>query len=255
MRKYVALLFLTLITSSSYGQNNYQEVVYFKNGRIIRGTIIEQVPNKSIKIETADKNVFVFPLDEVEKITKETTTENKQIKNKSVRRKGYIGLSIGPSFPVGDFASYGYAKTGIHINLINFGYRFSENVGLSATWFGAANPLDVPGYSPWSYGGLMAGPLLSFPLSEKLEWDFRPMIGFSSAMLPDSKLGTERAASFAFNFGTVLRINVGNKVAVLWSADYYSTKARFENYIGNNIPYEQNIGTISFGFGVAYRLK
>ena len=51
----------------------YQDVVYLKNGSIIRGMIIEQIPNKSIKIQTKDGNVFVFEMDEIEKITKEVS--------------------------------------------------------------------------------------------------------------------------------------------------------------------------------------
>ena len=39
-----------------------------KNGSIIRGTIIEQVPNLSIKIETADKNILAYKMDEIEKL-------------------------------------------------------------------------------------------------------------------------------------------------------------------------------------------
>jgi len=240
------------MTTVSYGQNNYQDVVYLKNGSIIRGVIIEQVPNKSIKIETADRSVFVFQMDEIEKIAKETYPETKELKNKSDKRKGYIGLSIGPSIPISDFGdeTAGSAKTGIQLNLVNFGYRFSENFGITATWFGAANPLAIDAIDPWAYGGLMVGPLLSFPLSEKAEWDFRPMIGYSVTTLPGLGFGSEQASSFAFNIGTVFRINVGGKVALLLSADYFSTKPEFEIF-----NFEQQIETISFGFGVAYRLK
>ena len=49
----------------------YQDVVYLKNGSIIRGMIIEQIPNVSLKIQTKDSNVFVFKMEEIEKITKE----------------------------------------------------------------------------------------------------------------------------------------------------------------------------------------
>lgn len=251
MKKFIAsLLFALIATWSSFGQNNYQDVIYLKNGSIIRGMIIEQVPNKSIKFETADRNVFVYQMEEIEKITKEQFDKKSDFN--SERRKGFIGLSIGTSIPVGDFAdkSDGLAETGIQLNLINFGYLFSENFGISATWFGAANPLDADGYDPWSYGGIMAGPLLSFPLSEKVEWDFRPMIGYSVTTLPDIGWGTEQASSFALNIGTVFRVNVGNKVSLLLSADYFSTKPEFEDH-----GFEQSIGTISLGFGVAYRLK
>lgn len=49
----------------------YVDVVYLKNGASIRGMIIEQIPNKQIKIRTADGSIFVYKMEEVEKITKE----------------------------------------------------------------------------------------------------------------------------------------------------------------------------------------
>jgi hypothetical protein len=52
-------------------QQTMEEVVYLKNGSIIRGIIIEQVPNRTIKIQTADGNLFVYDVDEIEKLTKE----------------------------------------------------------------------------------------------------------------------------------------------------------------------------------------
>ena len=54
----------------SKAQSAYEDVVYLKNGSIIRGTIVEQIPNESIKIQS-DRNLFVFKMDEVLKITKE----------------------------------------------------------------------------------------------------------------------------------------------------------------------------------------
>ena len=49
----------------------YVDVVYIKNGSIIRGVIIEQIPNVQIKIQTKDGSVFVYKMDEIEKMTKE----------------------------------------------------------------------------------------------------------------------------------------------------------------------------------------
>lgn len=61
--------------SETGGNNNtaseYQDVVYLKNGGIVRGMIIEQVPNVQLKIQTKDGNVFVYKMDEIGKITKE----------------------------------------------------------------------------------------------------------------------------------------------------------------------------------------
>jgi cell division protein FtsL len=49
----------------------YVEVLYLKNGSIIRGMIIEQIPNEQVKIKTSDGSVFVYTMDQVLKITKE----------------------------------------------------------------------------------------------------------------------------------------------------------------------------------------
>ena len=68
---------LLLLLSSVAMAQTYQEVVYLKNGSIIRGTIIEQVPERTIKIQTADGSVFVYQMSEVEKITKEIPAKPK----------------------------------------------------------------------------------------------------------------------------------------------------------------------------------
>lgn len=65
-------VFSVIASSSANAQNELQDVVYLKNGSILRGTIIELIPNKSLKIKMADNSLFVFQMDEIEKITKET---------------------------------------------------------------------------------------------------------------------------------------------------------------------------------------
>lgn len=71
MKKLVLLLTLFVCVSLPCLAQNYTEAVYLKNGSIIRGIIIEQVPNTSLKIQTSDGSVFSYTLEEVEKITKE----------------------------------------------------------------------------------------------------------------------------------------------------------------------------------------
>lgn len=46
-------------------------VVYLKNGSMIRGEILEMNPNDSVKIQTSDGSIFVYKMDEVLKITRE----------------------------------------------------------------------------------------------------------------------------------------------------------------------------------------
>ncbi len=248
MKKHITLLLFVFITTVLFAQNNYQDVVYLKNGSIIRGTIIEQVPNKSIKIETANRNVFVYQMDEIEKITKEEIIKNQKVKYTG-KRRGFIGLSLGANVPIGKFADAndGAAKTGFQINLIDFGYLFSDNVGITATWFGASNPIEGGGSDYlWSHGGLMVGPLFSLPVSKKIEWDIKPMIGFSSASITNTEL--ETALSFAFNVGTGFRFNVSRLIALTLGIDYTTSKFKWD--IG-----EQSMGTLAIKGGFAFRLK
>ncbi len=77
----IALAAVFLVSGSIYAQTNWQDVVYCKNGSVIRGMITEQIPNKTLKIQTSDGNVFVFDMNDIEKITKEQmpTTQSETI--------------------------------------------------------------------------------------------------------------------------------------------------------------------------------
>ena len=103
----ITLIFFLAVMSypnAMFAQSDYQDVVYLKNGSIIRGMIIEQVPNQSLKIQTADGSVFVYEMDEVEKITKEEAIEQKgKSKSTSPTKKGTNSgkIIIVPYFSVG----------------------------------------------------------------------------------------------------------------------------------------------------------
>lgn len=72
-----ALVLVVLAVAPVLAQERV-DVVYLKNGSIVRGTIIEQIPNESIKIETSDGSIFVFKMSDVAKIAKETPPAQKQ---------------------------------------------------------------------------------------------------------------------------------------------------------------------------------
>tara|TARA_R110001592_G_scaffold107256_5_gene300386 strand:+ start:53 stop:577 length:525 start_codon:yes stop_codon:yes gene_type:complete len=64
---------ITNHTDSKEKENTsqYIDVVYLKNGSIIKGMIIEQIPNISLKIQTVGGSIFVYKMEDVEKMTKE----------------------------------------------------------------------------------------------------------------------------------------------------------------------------------------
>ncbi|HNW90716.1 MAG TPA: hypothetical protein PKN48_13730 [Bacteroidales bacterium] len=74
-------------------ENGRQDVVYLKNGSIIRGKITEKINKKSLKIQTADSNVFAYNFNEVSDIKKEFVPIVKNIpKDTIVLKSGQIIL-------------------------------------------------------------------------------------------------------------------------------------------------------------------
>lgn len=98
-RKFLLALAMFAFIGLTYGQS-LQDVVYLKNGSIIRGVIIEQIPNQSIKIQTKDKNVFVFNIGEIEKITKEDGEKKEKVGRERMNDNPEMtnGLKTGVNF-------------------------------------------------------------------------------------------------------------------------------------------------------------
>lgn len=126
-RTFVLLIMLLSFCAYSTAQSNYTEVVYLKNGSIIRGVVVEQVPNVSLKIKTADGSIFVYPMNDVEKITKEesrnTRAENayRAKKQPSSSLRGYKGfVDAGYIFDVSDSDASKFEVTTSH------GYQFNN---------------------------------------------------------------------------------------------------------------------------------
>jgi len=99
---------------------SYQENVYLKNGSIIKGVVLEQVPNKSIKVQTSDGSIYVYKMSEVEKITKDLQETNESKPNKV---KSKDSRSSVPAFLKGDNGlKKGYRKfidAGVSLNSDN----------------------------------------------------------------------------------------------------------------------------------------
>lgn len=84
-------VFLFGILNSSLFAQALEDVVYLKNGGLMRGIIIEQIPNQSLKIQTREMNVFVYKFEEIEKIAKEEV--------KSLRRSNYTSNDTYELYP------------------------------------------------------------------------------------------------------------------------------------------------------------
>ena len=66
----LSVLVLLLFPTNTPAKTKMVDVVHLKNGSVTKGEVVQMTPNKTIKIETADGSIFVYELNEVEKMTK-----------------------------------------------------------------------------------------------------------------------------------------------------------------------------------------
>lgn len=57
--------------SFAEAQQFTEDVIYLKNGSVVRGIIVEQIPSETLRIRTKGGSEFVFKMSDVLKITKE----------------------------------------------------------------------------------------------------------------------------------------------------------------------------------------
>lgn len=111
-----------------FAQGSKRDLVYLKNGSIIRGTIILQDPGKMIKLKTPDRNLWVFAYDQVDSIAR-------VVKVKSPQKAGYFNLTeIGVL--AGNSANYKKNPfTLLNISSWKFKNGFSTGIGVGVEFF------------------------------------------------------------------------------------------------------------------------
>jgi hypothetical protein len=115
--KFYFFLITAFIALSTFAQGTFEDVVYLKNGSVIHGMIVEQVPNVSLSIKSGP-NLFVYKLDEIAKYTREESKAG--VKGYGFKPKGFVAnYEIGlTDFPKGTNLPM------FSIMLVN-GYQFS----------------------------------------------------------------------------------------------------------------------------------
>ncbi len=165
------------------------------------------------------------------------------------KSNGFIALTVGPSFPMGQQSgSASFSESGAHLNLVNFGYNFGGVLGVCGSWFGTSYQLKNTN-SVWAYGGMMAGPMATFALSERSFIDFRGMVGFSGYEYQTSFSNKEDVTDFCYNFGSQVRMNFAPRWGILVGLDYFNTKTKILD--GQN----RSLSSINLSFGLIFNFK
>lgn len=182
-------------------------------------------------------------------------------------QKGFLSLSLGPSIPIGDFASTdinkeeaGFASTGAIFDL-TFGYKLNKQYGFMAMLRGQANAFDtealetalendnpnvnwnVTGDS-WGIGGFLVGGYRSAPVGEggKTNFQLRALIGFLSSSSPEfsftatsggvvasGKQFEASATAFSYLLGAGFTHKIASNFNLLVNLDYLGANPEFNN--------------------------
>ena len=238
MKKYLVLILFTLMASVSFAQSNYQDVVYLKNGSIIRGIIIEQIPNESIRIETSNGSIFVYRTDEIERITREAIQGSRgSSTNNSGLKVGYKGLvELGYQIGTGDFG-----LDRIKLNIIN-GYQInpyiSMGVGTGMRYYHEEEIALIPIFADIRVNFVQSyvSPYLSIGVGYSLDatYDFK---GAGSMINPTI------GANFKVSDTSMLNVGFGYEIQKL---DYYITLDGW-SYRGS-----VNSGALSVIIGISF---
>lgn len=99
-----------------------EDVVYLKDGGVVHGTIIEQVPGQSILIQARDGNRFRYPMDRIERITREPVPSQIPVAAQSTGSpagRPTFSLGYGNSFGGlgGEFASPSASGVSFHVGV------------------------------------------------------------------------------------------------------------------------------------------
>ena len=232
------LLLATFLCAASVTMNaqNLQEVVYLKNGGIIRGLIIEQKPNESLKIQTVDGNVFVYKMDEIDKITKEMPLNNTLAKQendqdddpstygwgKAPRYRGFFGESyvFGTGGDYEEDRNFLYTSHGVQINPFLY---VGAGVGLNY-WVDS----DV-----WSA-----------PIFAHLRGEFHRSMKKNASPYIDAKIGYSVADVEGFYFSPSVGCHFyfgHSKVGLSVGLGYVMQKATMKYYLGYGSSWSETV--------------
>lgn len=240
--KKLALLLILLVGGFAYSfAQQFTEVVYLKNGSIIKGVIIEEVPNVSLKIQTRDGNLFVFKIDEVAKITKESSSmAHRRINQKCFYDeskgvfKGYRGF-----VETGYIAGIGDMEENVFEISTSHGYQINSHVfvGAGMALFGY---LDAD---------VVAVPLFVNFRADFLDKRFSPFLDFKLGYsATDDVEGAYVAPSFGCRIG--LKRNMALNVGVNYTYQVNNSHSDYSSYYYTDV--DADFSGVGFKIGLEF---
>jgi len=166
--------------------------------------------------------------------------------------KAYLGIGAGYAMPGGDVGDE--LASGIDLQFVNFGYRFSETWGLTVNLTSSGHVYEDYEDDSVGVGVLSAGPMISFPVG-KMTWDVKPQYVISMAGKTSTDSGIDDATWKGSGFVLANSLVFGEGKGFAWSVnlDYLSGKFTEVEYDGETWDVEEDNDFSKFSVGVGVR--
>jgi len=186
MKKLFFLLMLCMSVATFAASSN-KENVYLKNGSVIKGEIIEEVPNESIKIKTSDGCIWNFKMSEIVRITRSEQSTPSRCESTNLKKSWKFFMETGYTFG---------NKSGGRVELTpSFGYQLNPSLMLGAgaglNYYTNADETFIPVYA--DFRGYIPTDCCIKPYI-----DLKPGYGFD--------LNGDSGSGFYFNFTAGIEI-------------------------------------------------
>ncbi len=251
-----AFLFAFALTQNAFAQFGYEDVVYLKNGSVIHGIIIEQIPNVSIKIQTKNRDIFVFKMEEIEKITKEQKAERLHGRRKiekaprDTSSEPYTGYALTVEGAFGEgIGTHNQAQPTYGVHVVNGAMIkgiFSAGIGVGFDFLNGDNnygPEYNNIFTVSKHEYVMVGffmDLRAFPLKGKVSPLVILDLGYGKALFSQATHG-----GLLLNAGLGAKIKINKRMGFNMSLNY-----KMQNIIyDGNSGYYYNYGSYSYDAG------
>ncbi len=241
MARLITFLFLLIICVTATAQNK-QDVVYLKNGGILRGNILQN--DSIVKIEILGGNVFVYSKAEIEKINQEEAIKIIAKGPITPQQNGwYNEYSFGIPYGIDQ---WGWPTAGVTLNYF-IGHQFNQLVKT-----GIGTGLDIYGYqaSLIPFYGRITGDLTS---KTKTPFYFADL-GYATNVSIRSN-NEKHYGGFLMHLGGGIKINTRRRTFFNLSASYntqFTKSYYFQTWLEEPYweyrQYNRIEGRISIGF-------
>lgn len=129
--KPLCLLLLTFFISAVIHAQMISDIVYLKNGSVIKGMIVEQVPGKTIKVRTRDNLLIEINYQDIARIVKEETfaKENGSPNSPAGPLLRRYFFKVNGGFFTGDALGYTFgASAGIRLGDFSLAFNYQKTV-------------------------------------------------------------------------------------------------------------------------------